>query len=319
MRPSPFVTACLFASSAAATAGTQHGYALDSVEVPEPDHDDWHPRSLLEVYEQYDEAPLLDHWVEYAEHYELHLPKPDGVTPIKMMEIGVQSGGSARVWKQYYGEPLTYVGVDIEPKCKRSESIEENIFVEIGSQLDTAFLSSVCAKHGPFDVVIDDGGHSAWMMQTTLAFMWNHSDACLSENATYVIEDMHAMALCASGGYCDTASDITSVIGNAFHGMHAHWYADGVLQAPRQAPSPAPQAWASQIRSISLYDSMAFFKRGKPLKKLSRLLKGSDIIPYGNGDGDTRRVKVHGQRYISAKEARIIRDHEMVAAESRQI
>ena len=78
-----------------------------------------------------------------------------------MLEVGVQSGGSARLWKQWYGSQLTYVGVDIDARCKRTEKLAERIFVEIGSQLDPAFLRSVCAKHGPFDIVIDDNnGHA---------------------------------------------------------------------------------------------------------------------------------------------------------------
>ena len=254
----------------------------------------WRPRLLREVYEQYDEMPLIEHWMEYSDAYDMHLPKPDGHTPIKMLEIGVQSGGSARVWKQFYGKPLKYVGIDIEKKCKRTESPRENIFVEIGNQLDGAFLSSVCAKHGPFDIVIDDGGHSAWMMQTSLAHMWNHSDACLSESATYVIEDMHTMVGCANG-YCERPADVTDVVSNAFYGMHAHWWTDSSF-SPRwlsrgMTPNPVPAPWAAQVRSISLYDSMAFFKRGKPIQSLRLLRKGRDQIAYGRGELETRRQR----------------------------
>ena len=294
MKMAKLLLGLIASSLAAATEG--------EVETPPPDthKDGWRPRTVREVYEQYDEKPYLDHWMEYAEHYDDHLPKPDGVTPLKMMEIGVQSGGSARMWKQYYGKPLKYVGLDINPKCKRTESPEENIFVEIGSQLDRNFLSRVCAKHGPFDVVIDDGGHTALMMQTTLAHMWNHSTACLSEKATYVIEDMHTMAMCKAG-FCDKPSDVTDVIGNAFYGMHAHWFANNFHGRGDTHPKPAPEAWASQIRSISLYDSMAFFKRGRPLQRLQVLQKGSDKIPYRD-TGHTHGAAIHAshkQRVIA--------------------
>ena len=100
----------------------------------------WEARPLRTMWEQYSEPPRLDHWLEYAEHYERHFPRPDGRTPLKLLEIGVQSGGSARAWRQYYGAPLTYVGIDINPECMRTHSPAENIFIEIGSQLNGTFL-----------------------------------------------------------------------------------------------------------------------------------------------------------------------------------
>ena len=66
----------------------------------------WEPRHLVDVYASYDEAPVFDHWLEYSEFYERHLPKPDGNTLVSLLEIGVQSGGSARVWKQASVEGL---------------------------------------------------------------------------------------------------------------------------------------------------------------------------------------------------------------------
>ena len=184
----------------------------------------WQRRSLRDIYLSYEEDPIVDRWLEYAEFYERHLPKPDGATPVRLLEIGVQSGGSSRVWKQYYGSPLKYVGLDINHHAKRVESLADNILIEIGDQTDGSFLRSVCDAHGPFDVVVDDGGHTAHMMDSTLNFLWNASASCLTSSATYVIEDMHVMAACEYGPgypYCQKPADVTNVVTNAFYGMHA--------------------------------------------------------------------------------------------------
>ena len=66
--------------------------------------------------------------------------------PVKLFEIGVQSGGSARAWKNYFRDRLYYVGMDIDERCKRSHSPSEKIFIEIGSQLEKADLLKVCRK-----------------------------------------------------------------------------------------------------------------------------------------------------------------------------
>ena len=60
----------------------------------------------------------------------------------------MQSGGSARTWKQWYDDALYYVGVDINPRTKRTESAKESVFVELGSQMNESFLAAVCARHG---------------------------------------------------------------------------------------------------------------------------------------------------------------------------
>mmetsp|Transcript_24995 Transcript_24995/g.42731 ORF Transcript_24995/g.42731 Transcript_24995/m.42731 type:complete len:273 (+) Transcript_24995:2-820(+) len=260
-------------SSAFILAAQQHVLAADT---PTPQTA---RRSLRDLWLSYSEAPVLDHWLEYAEHYERHFPRPDG-TPRKLLEIGVQSGGSARAWKQFYGAPLTYVGIDINEPCRRTQSVEEKIFVEIGSQLNGTFLRGVCDKHGPFDMVVDDGGHSYNMMGFSVETLFSHP-TCLSADAVYTIEDMHTMSMCAQG-YCDEPSQIYNIVGRAFGGMHKHWFAKS--HQVGRAPSP----WAAQVRALSLYDSIAFFQRGPKLRQLTRVIRGTDKLPNGPGDEASR-------------------------------
>lgn len=107
---------------------------------------------LRELWLKYNEAHVLHRIIDHADHYQQHLPARFGEGKVKMLEIGIQSGGSARAWKQWYKDRLTYVGIDVEPKCKRTENATEDIWVELGSQLNVTFLMEVCRKHGPFDV-----------------------------------------------------------------------------------------------------------------------------------------------------------------------
>ena len=266
----------LAAALVAAVSGAQH--ALVAGEAAPADR----PSSLLHHWRTYSEAPAFDHWEEYAEHYEHHFPRPEGSTPLRMLEIGVQSGGSARAWHSYYGARLTYVGIDINEPCRRTESPAEKIFVEIGSQLNATFLREVCDRHGPFDMVIDDGGHTGTMMNLSLATIFAH-EGCLAARATYVIEDMHTMAMCAQG-FCEQPSQVYRIVSDAFYGMHAHWVRSERQRLDLEAKPPA---WAAQVRSMALYDSMAFFMRGPPIQSLTRIRRGTDQIAYGGGQTAT--------------------------------
>ena len=38
--------------------------------------------------------------------------------PVRFLEIGVQSGGTIKLWKYYFGPQLDYTGVDINFLCK---------------------------------------------------------------------------------------------------------------------------------------------------------------------------------------------------------
>ena len=60
--------------------------------------------SLEQIYLEYNESYFADRFLEYAWHYEAHLPLPSRNEPIHIMEIGVQSGGSARIWRQWWRE-----------------------------------------------------------------------------------------------------------------------------------------------------------------------------------------------------------------------
>ena len=274
----------------------------------------WRYRSLKEIYDSYNEAPLFSHWEEYADGYEANFPRPDGVTPLRMLEIGVQSGGSSRVWKQYYGAALTYTGVDINEKTVRSASPSEHISIEIGSQLDAVFLRRVCRTHGPFDIVVDDGGHSAEMMRVTLDVLWSSSAACLQPKVVYAIEDMHTLAACGMG-FCDSPRNVTDVVAEAFYGMHAHWFRPNpgskVAFGPKYALANSlpphekpPPAWATQIRSISLYDSLAFFHRNAPREQgLTYLSKGTSVIGYGRG-APTKLFGKKAANYLGKKAAK---------------
>ena len=77
---------------------------------------------------------------------------------VTMIEIGVQDGGSLKIWQEFFGPNSKIIGVDLNPECKKFE--EENIKIYIGSQSHQSFWANLFSKEGKADIIIDDGGHT---------------------------------------------------------------------------------------------------------------------------------------------------------------
>lgn len=117
----------------------------------------------------------------YIPHYSeyLWLYRPE-----KVLEIGVAEGRSLRMWRDYW-PAAKIVGIDINPECSKLE-IGENVTILIGDQTDAAFMRTVSCEYGPFDIVIDDGGHVR--QRETFEVLWPE----MPSGSWYVIEDLHA-------------------------------------------------------------------------------------------------------------------------------
>lgn len=239
---------------------------------------------LRNIWLNYNEAPVLAHVQHYADHYETHLP-PRGRN-VKILEIGVQSGGSTRTWKQYYGKNLRYVGVDIDPRTARSRSPSENIEIEIGSQANATFLLEVCRRHGPFDVVIDDGGHTPAMITASLQAIFP-SNECMATNSLYVVEDACTMM---GSWYTKRPSEIYGIAGEAWWSMHGHTckqkhYRPCCLRPNLDFDGKGAQThptFREYVTAVHLYESLAFFVRGVQQDTFA-FTRGRDAIPYDRG------------------------------------
>jgi hypothetical protein len=119
----------------------------------------------------------------YLEFYEIFLApmRDDSLT---ILEVGVLNGASLRMWEEYFPQ-ARIVGADILPDLKRFE--RGRILIEQMDQSNIEQLTAVASKHGPFDIIIEDGSH-----------MWEHQTTSLrtlfpfvKNNGLYIVEDLH--------------------------------------------------------------------------------------------------------------------------------
>ena len=123
-------------------------------------------------------------WHHYFDIYERHLSRFRG-TDFRFLEIGVYRGGSLRMWREYFGPKALIVGLDRDPSCQRFNG--EHGHVRIGDQADPAFLRSVLDEFGPFDAVLDDGGHTASQQIVSLETLYPE----VKSDGVYLCEDTH--------------------------------------------------------------------------------------------------------------------------------
>jgi spermidine synthase len=114
---------------------------------------------------------------------------------LKILEIGIERGGSLSLWEEYFDFAEIYA-VDIDPRCKSNE--RENIHIFTGDQADEVFMTEVAETAGNFDIIIDDGGHFSEHHKKSFDVLFPY----LNDDGLYIVEDLHTAYYEAfNGGY----------------------------------------------------------------------------------------------------------------------
>jgi hypothetical protein len=184
---------------------------------------------------------LLSKWTQYFDTYTRELTR-FRQRPVSFLEIGVFRGGSIPMWKAFFPEGSRLTFIDIDPDCARHA--EPGTTVEIGNQADPAFLAELAEKHGPFDVILDDGSHVCAHQIASFENLWPH----ITEGGVYMVEDCHTSYWPGfGGGYRNEASWI-EYAKRLTDRMHS-WYTD------QDALFPFDEI-ARELHSVRFYDSI---------------------------------------------------------------
>jgi len=108
---------------------------------------------------------------------------------VRYLEIGTARGDSLRAARAHMPRAARIVGIDHTPFCKNVESPDDHIFVEIGSATHRTFLESVVAKHGPFDIIIDDGSHVVEEVIAAFEVLF----PTLKDGGVYIVENTNVI------------------------------------------------------------------------------------------------------------------------------
>ena len=102
---------------------------------------------------------------------------------ISFLEIGVSLGASFRLWKEYFVNAKTIVGIDNRPEVVLDEfrSIDGVTYY-----FEDAYSENIISKLSKYDIIIDDGAH---YVETQLKALDLYLPL-LKDGGIYVVEDI---------------------------------------------------------------------------------------------------------------------------------
>ena len=191
---------------------------------------------------------MIHKWKHYFPVYERHFNRFRNQA-VTVLEIGCGEGGSAQMWKRYFGPYARIIGIDIKPECKAFE--EDQIQIRIGDQGDTIFLDSVMAEFGPVQILIDDGSHLMHHIQRSFAHLYYHPllDTC----GVYLVEDLHTAYWGEFGGGHLHENSFIETAKRHVDELNAHHSCSAVM----------PSQFTEMTLSVHFYDSMVVYERGR--------------------------------------------------------
>ena len=142
-------------------------------------------KSLFELYREH-QGKVTDKWSIYLSEYD-RLFSIYRDQPIRMLEIGVQNGGSLEIWSKYFPDAHVLVGCDINPDCAKLTYDDSRIRLVLGDA-NTDVAEADILRHSPrFDLIIDDGSHTSGDIIKSFARYFRH----LNHGGMFVVEDLH--------------------------------------------------------------------------------------------------------------------------------
>ncbi len=142
-------------------------------------------KTFDQIYRQHD-GKVSDKWSLYLSEYE-RLFAPYRNRPIRILEIGVQNGGSLELWGKYFPQAEKIIGCDLNPKCGELAYDDTRISIVVGNANAERTLRQILKRSESFDIVIDDGSHHS--RDIVCSFIKYFS--CLTEGGLYIAEDLH--------------------------------------------------------------------------------------------------------------------------------
>jgi hypothetical protein len=106
---------------------------------------------------------------------------------VRILEIGVQNGGSLEIWSRFFPKAEHIVGCDNNSKCQNLKYDDPRISVVVGDANARNIVETIASISRYFDIIIDDGSHRSEDIVKTFALYF----PMLLDGGLFVAEDLH--------------------------------------------------------------------------------------------------------------------------------
>ncbi len=142
-------------------------------------------KTLAQLYSEHI-GKVSDKWriylTEYDRIFESYRDKN-----VRLLEVGIQNGGSLEIWSKYFSNAKKIIGCDINPDCAQLAYDDERISVIVGDANSDRIRHEILGQQPEFDIFIDDGSHTSENIIKSFAKYFD----CVSDGGIYVAEDIH--------------------------------------------------------------------------------------------------------------------------------
>ena len=142
-------------------------------------------KTLRELFFKH-EGKVSDKWTLYVAEYE-RIFRELRDKPVKLLEIGVQNGGSLEIWAKYFDKGIVFLGCDLDSACSALSFEDPRIALVIGDANDDSTREKILSYSPEFDIVIDDGSHHSKDIIRSFSMYFPK----LADGGLYIVEDLH--------------------------------------------------------------------------------------------------------------------------------
>ncbi|MDT6941787.1 glycosyltransferase [Brucella pseudogrignonensis] len=142
-------------------------------------------KNLSQMYNEHS-GKVSDKWTIYLKKYD-HIFTNSRRENVRLLEIGIQNGGSLEIWSRYFAKGEIFVGCDINECCRNLNYIDDRIHVVVGDANSEKTYQSVTALSKSFDIIIDDGSHKSSDIIKSFSLYFKN----IVNGGIYIVEDLH--------------------------------------------------------------------------------------------------------------------------------
>jgi GT2 family glycosyltransferase len=172
--------------------------------------------------------------------------------PLRLLEIGVQNGGSLQIWSKYLPPGSDIVGIDIDPQPAKIP-FPPNVRVLTGDAADPINLTNLIGDQQTFDLIVDDGSHH----QRDIIAAFDALMPRLAAGGKYIVEDLHTSYFPDYGGGFRGSGTAIEFFKRLIEGLNL----DHLGQALPEAERALLARVNHEICAISFYDSVVVLEK----------------------------------------------------------